>query len=291
MLIEALIDARRSTGTTQSALAIRIGVPLQKIKRLERGVGSMETLSAVMAAVDFRITGIAPGKDLAAQLRACRLRRRWTLEEVASRAKLSRTTVASLERGSGSVASLLRLLAVLAPRARRRAKERAFWGEGDKTDRDVRFTPPEFLAKIHDAFGDIDVDPCGHAQSPVAARHRILLEKGGNGLADDWSGGLAFVNPPFSQMLRWLRRAHEQWTCGNIRRLVCLVPARTDSRWFHETLRADADIFFLQGRVRFLDLRGRSQHTPFALMLVALGVPSEQKARWSEITEGFWLPR
>ena len=55
---------------------------------------------------------------------------------------------------------------------------------------------------------------------------------------------------------------------GNARTIACLVPARTDSAWFHETLRADADVYFLQGRVRFIDLRGGSQATPFSLMLV-----------------------
>ncbi|PCG14260.1 MAG: hypothetical protein DI530_04770 [Sphingomonas sp.] len=289
MLVTALIDARRSIGMSQSALAARIGMAPLRIKRLERGIGSVATLTAAMAALDFRLTGIAPGKDLAAQLRASRLRRGLTVVDVAARAKLSRTTVVSLERGGGSVASLRRLMAVVAPKARRRAQERAYWGEGDKTDRDVRFTPPDFLAKVEDAFGPIDLDPCGHRLSPVTAKRRILLEEGGDGFVDDWSGRLAFVNPPFSEMLRWLKRAHEQWSCGNVGSVVCLVPARTDARWFHEVLSVDADIFFLQGRVRFADIRGKSQHTPFALMLVALGTSPGQRARWSAVAEGFWL--
>ncbi|MDJ0278897.1 DNA N-6-adenine-methyltransferase [Sphingomonas sp. 2R-10] len=291
MLIAALIEARRSSGVSQSTLAARIGVPVQKIKRLERGVGSVETLAAVMTAIDFRLTGLGPGDTLGAKLRASRLRRGWTLEKAASRAKLSRTTLAGLERGGGSVASLLRLLTVLAPKARRRAMERAHWGEGDKADRDVRFTPPEFLAKVHYAFGAIDLDPCGHTLSPVVAKRRILLEEGGDGFVDDWSGRLAFVNPPFSETLRWLKRAHDQWSRGNVGSIVCLVPVRVDSRFFHETLTVEADIFLLLGRVRFADIRGRSQHTPFSLMLMAFGTSAEQRARWADIAEGYWLAR
>ena len=75
MLIAALIEARKALGLSQTVLSARAGVPLQKIKRLERGVGSIATLTAAMTATDFRLTGVAPGKDLAAQLRACRLRR------------------------------------------------------------------------------------------------------------------------------------------------------------------------------------------------------------------------
>lgn len=276
---------------SQTALAARIGVPLQKIKRLERGVGSVETLAAVMTATDFRLTGLGPGNTLGEKLRASRLRRGWTLEKAASRARMSRTTLAGLERGDGSFASLLRLLTVIAPKARRRAMERAHWGEGDKADRDVRFTPPEFLAKINDAFGAIDIDPCGHALSPVVAKRRILLEEGGDGFVDDWSGGLVFVNPPFSETLRWLKRAHDQWSRGNVGSVVCLVPARTDSRWFHETLTVEADIFLLLGRLPFADIRGRSQHTPHSLMLVAFGSSTEQRARWAEIAEGYWMAR
>jgi transcriptional regulator with XRE-family HTH domain len=291
MLITALIEARRSPGVSQTTLAARIGVPLQKIKRLERGVGSAETLAAAMTATDFRLTGLGPGKTLGEKLRTSRLRRGWTVEKAASRARMSRTTLAGLERGGGSVASLLRLLTVLAPKARRRAMERAHWGEDDKADRDVRFTPPEFLARINDAFGAIDLDPCGHALSPVVAKRRILLEEGGDGFVDDWSGRLAFVNPPFSETLRWLKRAHDQWSRGNVASIVCLVPVRVDSRFFHETLTVEADIFLLLGRVRFADIRGRSQHTPFSLMLVAFGTSAEHRARWAEIAEGYWLAR
>jgi transcriptional regulator with XRE-family HTH domain len=291
MLVTTLIDARRSIGMSQVALATRIGVATLQIKRLERGIGSVTTLTAVMAALDFRLTGIAPGKDLASQLRASRLRRGLTVVDVAARAKLSRTTVASLERGGGSVASLLRLLKVVAPKARRRAKERVYWSEGDKADRDVRFTPPEFLAKINDAFGAIDLDPCGHTLSPVVAKRRILLEEGGDGFVDDWSGRLAFVNPPFSETLRWLKRAHDQWSRGNVGSIVCLVPVRVDSRFFHEILSFEADIFLLLGRLPFGDIRGRSQHTPFSLMVLAFGTSAEQRARWAEIAEGYWMAR
>ncbi len=51
-------------------------------------------------------------------------------------------------------------------------------------DADSRFTPPEFMAGIYEAFGEIDLDPCAHLQSPVIARRRILLSEGGDGLAD-----------------------------------------------------------------------------------------------------------
>lgn len=244
-------------------LAERLGVEPQMVGRLERGVGSVSTLVAAMNALDFRLAGLGPGETIAEQVRSRRLARGLSLEVLAAKTGLSRTTIASVERGGGTVASLLRLLAALAPQARRRAPERAYWGRGDKNARDSRFTPADFLANIHAAFGDIDLDPCAHLLSPVIARRRILLSEGGDGLRDDWSGRLAYVNPPFSEFLKWLRRAHEQWQAGNVDTVLCLGPVRTDSAWFHDTLSADADIYLLQGKVRFLDTAGNGQHHHF----------------------------
>jgi len=280
MLVKELREARRLAGWSQRTLAGRVDLDAQAIKRLEKGVGSVGTLIMVMGALDFRLTGLAT-----------RRKRSMSLDEMTEKTKLSRTTIASLERGGGSVKSLLRLMAVLAPRARRRAQERSYWGQGDKDDRDSRFTPPDFMAAIYTAFGEIDLDPCGHVLSPVIARRRILLSEGGDGLTDAWSGRLVFVNPPFSELLKWLQRAHGQWRAGTVETVVCLGPVRTDSRWFHDTLSADADIYLLRGRVRFLDPRGQGQHTPFSLMIVTLGATAEQKKRYAELVPGFWLAR
>ena len=82
-----------------------------------------------------------------------------SLEKVAKQTGLSQATIASLECGRGSVRSLLRLLAVIAPKARRRAPERAYWGAGDKFDRDSRFTPPDFMEHIYAAFGKVATLP------------------------------------------------------------------------------------------------------------------------------------
>ena len=115
-----------------------------------------------------------------------------------------------------------------------------------------------------------------------------MPDEGGDGLADEWSGRLVFVNPPFSAQLVWLRRAHEQWLAGNVETVLCLVPVRTDSAWFHETLAADADIYFLQGRLRFAAPSGKAQHTPFSLMLVTLGSSLEQRERFGKAVLGMW---
>lgn len=291
ILLTELREARRSCGRSQASLAAKLEVKPQKIKRLEAGVGSVPMLVEAMAALDFQLIGIGPGRTLGDQLRGRRQKKALSLETVAKRTGLSRATIASLECGRGSVRSLLRLLATIAPKARRRAPERAYWGAGDKFDRDSRFTPPDFMEHIYAAFGEIEFDPCAHALSPVIARRRIMLSEGGDGLVHDWSGRLAFMNPPFSSLLIWLKRAFDQWQTGNIETVVCLVPVRSDSAWFHETLSPVADIYLLQGRVRFLDTQGKAQPTPFSLMIVTLGASTEQKERFASLVSGFWVAR
>lgn len=287
ILIGELREARRSKGWSQKTLADKIGVDAQTIKRIERGQGSVATLITVMKALDFRLSGLGNGKTLAKQLINERGER--SRSALAKKAGISIATIDALERGEGTVASLIRLLAVLAPGVRRRAPERTHWGQDKKDDRDSRFTPPNFLSNIYAAFGAIDLDPCGHALSPVVANRRILFAEGGDGLAEDWSGDLAFVNPPYSAMLRWLRRAHDQWKAGHAKTVLCLVPVRTDSSFFHDVLTKVADIYLLRGRVKFIDPRGKAQHTPFSLMLVMFGATPEQKRHYAELVPGSWM--
>ncbi|MEL7742710.1 hypothetical protein AAG593_13380 [Citromicrobium bathyomarinum] len=176
----------------------------QAIYRLERGIGSVGTLNAVMTALEFRLTGIGPGRTLAELLRARRLQRGIALDALAVRTGLIRKTISNIEKGGGSIASLMRLMEALAPKAKRWAPQRAYWGQGDKEDRDSRFTPYDFMENIYAAFGTVDIDPCAHRLSPVVAKRRILQDEGGDGLIDDWSGRPAFANPPFSAQLKWL---------------------------------------------------------------------------------------
>lgn len=290
-MLRDMKEARRAGGLTQRSLADLVGVDVQVVKRMERGIGSASTLVDAMKALDFRLTGVGRGAALPEQLRANRLGRSLSLRETAARTGMSRATIAALERGEGTIASLLRLLSVLAPKARRRAMERAYWGAGDKADRDSRFTPPDFMEHVHAAFGEIDIDPCAHRLSPVVARRRILLDEGGDGLVDDWSGRLAFVNPPFSELTRWLERAHAEWSVGRVETVVCLVPVRTDSALFHDRISTDADIYLLRGRIRFLDPKGRAQPTPFSLMVLTFGTSHAQRVAFAKAVPGFWLTR
>jgi hypothetical protein len=115
---------------------------------------------------------------------------------------------------------------------------------------DVWLTPPEIVK----ALGPFDLDPCAAVDQPWATAETQYTERD-DGLAQEWRG-FTWCNPPFGpDAVKWLRRMADH---GNG---IALVPARTETRWFVETVwrRADA-ILFLHGRPHFhhIDgLRGR----------------------------------
>ena len=83
-----------------------------------------------------------------------------------------------------------------------------------------------------------------------------------DGLKHSWFGKV-FVNPPYSEIRLWIEKAIEQ--SEHCERIVLLVPARTDTRWFHDLVYCRYTIVFLRGRLKFGDGKNSA---PFPSMLV-----------------------
>jgi len=77
-----------------------------------------------------------------------------------------------------------------------------------------------------------------------------------NGLSIPWIGNI-FVNPPYSQVKKWLTKAQKELESGNADVIVFLVFANTDTAWFHDYVLHKAEIRFLRGRIKFI---GRSNN-------------------------------
>lgn len=111
-------------------------------------------------------------------------------------------------------------------------------------------TPRAVYAQLNDEFR-FDFDPCP-------------LDGNEDGLAPlfmDWAGKRVFCNPPYGPgMDKWLKRGLEAEVA------VFLIPARTDTRWFHEIVMPHAsDIRFIKGRLKFGDA---TNSAPFPSMVV-----------------------
>lgn len=111
-------------------------------------------------------------------------------------------------------------------------------------------TPKAVYAQL-DAEFHFDFDPC-----PLGGD-----EDGTAQLFCDWRGKRVFCNPPYGPGLRgFLERAHEAELA------VYLIPARTDTRWFHEICLPSAkEIRFVKGRLKFGDAKNSA---PFPSMIV-----------------------
>lgn len=72
-----------------------------------------------------------------------------------------------------------------------------------------------------------------------------------DGLHIDWQEK-NFVNPPYSRCAEWVDKAIIEHSKG--RHVIMLLPARTDTKWFHKLLNTpNVNIEFVKGRLKFGD--------------------------------------
>lgn len=106
-------------------------------------------------------------------------------------------------------------------------------------------TPQQFFDQLDAEFG-FTLDPCATHENAKCARYFTQED---DGLRQDWSGETVFMNPPYGRTIgRWVKKAWEASRQGAT--VVCLVPARTDTGYWHEyCLRGE--IRFVRGRLKF----------------------------------------
>lgn len=120
-------------------------------------------------------------------------------------------------------------------------------------------TPQPVFDALNAEFG-FQLDVCATAENAKCARYFTVKE---NGLAQKWSG-MCWMNPPYgSELPRWIRKAYDS-ACEGDATVVCLIPARTDTKWFHNFCVA-GEIRFIPGRLTFV---GSENSAPFPSMVV-----------------------
>lgn len=114
------------------------------------------------------------------------------------------------------------------------------------SNRDDWETPQFIFDGLNAEFG-FELDVCATAENAKCSR---FYSEEQNGLEQTWSG-TCWMNPPYGRSISaWMEKAYESSRCGAT--VVCLVPARTDTTWWHKfSLRGE--IRFLKGRLKFGD--------------------------------------
>ena len=103
-------------------------------------------------------------------------------------------------------------------------------------------TPQDFFDQQNALHGPFDVDVCADATNAKCA---VYFDKDADGLKQTWAGK-CWMNPPYGRDIgKWMKKAHESEAT-----VVCLVPARTDTKWWHDYA-MKGEITFIKGRLKF----------------------------------------
>lgn len=119
-------------------------------------------------------------------------------------------------------------------------------------------TPQYVFDQLNDEF-HFSLDACATRENAKCSRYYTRDQ---DGLSQSWDG-VVWCNPPYGRKIyRWVQKASE--SAKNGAEVVMLLPARTDTQWFHDYIYRHAEIRFLKGRLKF----GKSKNSaPFPSMI------------------------
>lgn len=122
-------------------------------------------------------------------------------------------------------------------------------------------TPQNFFDKLNAEF-HFDLDVCADESNHKCDKYYTKQQ---DGLTMPWKG-IVWCNPPYGREIGlWVRRALFASVGGAT--VVMLIPARTDTKWFHDYIykRENVEVRFVKGRLKF----GNSKNSaPFPSMVV-----------------------
>jgi len=125
----------------------------------------------------------------------------------------------------------------------------------------VEWATPQSLFDELDREFHFTLDPCATAENAKCTK---FYTKWDDGLSKDWSRETVFMNPPYGREIGdWMAKAYKESLKGA--KVVCLIPSRTDTRWWHEFVMKAKEIRFIKGRVKF---GGHKNSAPFPSAIV-----------------------
>ncbi|MCK5022776.1 MAG: adenine methyltransferase [Candidatus Aenigmarchaeota archaeon] len=125
-------------------------------------------------------------------------------------------------------------------------------------------TPQEFFNELNKEF-NFTLDPCA---TPETAKCKKFYTEKDDGLKKDWGGDTVFCNPPYGSAIKhWVKKCHDEAKKFNTT-VVMLIPARTDTIYFHEYIYHKAKLRFIKGRLKFGGKQKGSGSAPFPSMIV-----------------------
>jgi phage N-6-adenine-methyltransferase len=130
-------------------------------------------------------------------------------------------------------------------------------------------TPKDLFEKLNYKY-NFNTDLCA---TEVNHKCDQYFTKQHDGLIQKWRG-VCWCNPPYSNITAWVHKAVMESYNGTL--TVMLIPARTDTKWFHNYIykNSDVDIEFIKGRLKF---SGSKWNAPFPSMIVIFKPQPQRK--------------
>lgn len=129
------------------------------------------------------------------------------------------------------------------------------------------YTPQDLFLYLDNIFC-FDVDVCA---KPGVNKVETFYSPEEDGLSREWAGN-CWMNPPYAsaEMKQWIRKAYVS-ARDNKATTVCLLPASTDTLWWHNYAMKASEIWFIRGRLNFTrpdGIGGAGQNAPFPSAIV-----------------------
>ena len=129
-------------------------------------------------------------------------------------------------------------------------------------------TPQELFNRLNKEF-NFTLDICASKENAKCTKYYTKEE---DALKQEW-GGVIWMNPPYGRQIgSWVKKARDAATQGKAT-VVCLLPARTDTAWWHDYAMKADEIRFIRGRLKFGDGKG-SAPFPSAVVIFKKGSTS-----------------
>ena len=110
-------------------------------------------------------------------------------------------------------------------------------------------TPQDFFDKMNEQY-NFSLDVCAIAENAKCAN---FFTPEIDGLKQEWKG-TCWMNPPYGREIgKWVAKAYEEAVEKKNCIVVALLPARTDTRWFHDYIYMmyGVEVDFIKGRLKF----------------------------------------
>lgn len=125
---------------------------------------------------------------------------------------------------------------------------------------DMWETPQSFYEELNKEH-NFNLDVCATLENRKCERFFTVKD---DGLQQEWSG-TCWMNPPYGRNIgAWVRKAYESVMDGKAEKVVCLLPARTDTAWWHDYCMR-GQVKFIRGRLKF---GGSKNSAPFPSVVV-----------------------